>query len=207
MHETHTEDHHEQHHEQHHEPVFNSEEQSKEQFQKEKVYSMIEWDPAHQEPPKTVNVGADIPDLSSFKNMWDQPYKSQHKRIWVAPVHRPEPDIMKRHEYAHHNTEEYDSEHLYPQQQINLPSSHTATIMEEEAPQQYHPEEHHEEHLEQPKEQQNPHYNYDPQYPPAFPWDNVPHHFPAPTRVWLDEQPGKLHEMNCSWPCQCFNLF
>ncbi|CAO3671833.1 unnamed protein product [Rhizopus stolonifer] len=69
-------------------------------------YSMIQWDPAYEDPPNTGSLGADIPDLSSYKNVWDQSLHDQQQHIWVAPVFRPEPEIMKKPEYAHFKQEE-----------------------------------------------------------------------------------------------------
>ncbi|KAI8877773.1 glycosyltransferase family 8 protein [Backusella circina FSU 941] len=70
-----------------------------------KTYSMIEWDPSHQEPPKTGSLTADIPDLSNFKNAWDQPASQS---VWIAPLFHPEPQVMARPEYAQYDTKEYE---------------------------------------------------------------------------------------------------
>lgn len=137
---------------------------------------MIEWDPAHQEPPNTGSLGADIPDLSSFRNVWDQPRNEQAKR-WVAPVHQPEPQIMTKPEYAHHNVHDYAPDAYYAHYEFNPPPPPAPAEPSPEPVVHHH---HHEEH----------HHHYEePQHPPSFPWDNKPDHFPPPTRVWQDEQP------------------
>lgn len=191
---------HEEHHQNHHSEGSNSGEghhqdhshhhednrqHQEEPQKKEKTYSMIEWNPAYQDPPKTGSLGADIPDLSSFKNVWDGPLVQQHRRLWVAPAHQPEPGVMKRPEYANYNTEDYDPEILYPceAQPVHI---------EEEQQEHHHVEEQHQQQEESHQEehhhhQEEHHHHEEPIYPPAFPWDNKPDHFPPPTRVWLDE--------------------
>ncbi|KAG1468189.1 hypothetical protein G6F56_003983 [Rhizopus delemar] len=65
----------------------------------ESVWPTIEWNPAYEDPPKTGQPGAEIPDLSSYQNVWDQSLDDQ---VWVAPVFQPEPEIMMKPEYVHH---------------------------------------------------------------------------------------------------------
>lgn len=150
---------------------------------------MIEWDPAYQEPPNTGSLGADIPDLSSFRNVWDQPRNEQANR-WVAPVHQPEPQIMTKPEYAQYHAHDYAPDAYYApiHHEFNPPAP------AEQEPDVYHPppeEQHHyrqeEEH--QHHQEEHHHYHQEPEHPPSFPWDNKPDHFPPPTRVWQDEQP------------------
>ncbi|KAK4514261.1 uncharacterized protein ATC70_001852 [Mucor velutinosus] len=140
------------------------------EHQAPKEYSMIEWDPAHQEPPNTGSLGADIPDLSSFRNVWDQPRNEQPSR-WVAPLHLPEPRIMTKPEYAHYNPHDYAPDAYY------APIHHEFNPPPAPAEPEPEPVVHHHQHYEEP------------QYPFCFPWDNKPEHFPPPTRVWQDEQP------------------
>lgn len=201
------EEHHEENHEEHEEHYVEQNNNQEEHHQKEiKTYSMIEWDPAYQDPPNTGSLGADIPDLSSFKNVWDQSHIQQQNHIWVAPVHQPEPQIMTKPEYSNYNTDDYDSEHLYPRERYHEVERHQANDHQhEEYHEEYHhEEEHHEEkyheekHLEeQQHEEQHHEYNHHRPgvvYPPCFPWDSIPNHFPAPTRVW---QPAHQQQQ---WP-------
>lgn len=187
---------------------------------------MIEWNPAYQDPPNTGSLGADIPDLSNFENVWDQSYFHQQQHIWVAPVHQPEPQIMTKPEYAHYNTDDYNPELLYPR--------HSAQIEETQHYQEYHHNEeeyhhheeenhqfeeeyshheeehhHHEErnHEEEHNHKQDHHHEesnpHQPRlvHPPSFPWDSIPDHFPAPTRVWLpaDQQRQWPEERTCKY--------
>ncbi|KAL9546212.1 hypothetical protein MBANPS3_006768 [Mucor bainieri] len=166
--------HNDQHHHHHHEEHRHEEHQHHHhhEHQAPKEYSMIEWDPAHQEPPNTGSLGADIPDLSSFRNVWDQPRYEQASR-WVAPVHQPEPQIMTKPEYAHYNAHDYAPDAYY------APIHHEFSPPPAPAEPEPEPVFHH-----------HHHYHYEePQHPPSFPWDNKPDHFPPPTRVWQDEQP------------------
>ncbi|CAO3654350.1 unnamed protein product [Mucor hiemalis] len=150
---------------------------------------MIEWNPAYQDPPKTGYLGADIPDLSYFKNVWDGPVVQQHRRLWVAPAHQPEPGIMKKPEYSNYSTEDYNSEILYPRKAQQVPEEHHLEVTHQEHHIQNHQHESHQEephHYEEPQHFEK-HHHLEPIYPPVFPWDNVPDHFPPPTRVWVEE--------------------
>jgi hypothetical protein len=224
-------------------------------------YCMIEWDPAHQDPPKTGALTAEIPDLSNFKNAWDQP--AVQNNIWVAPLHHPDPKVMTRHEYAEYDTKEYEMaqtqfhhdiiqqhtthhsdetkmEHSYEDQNKEINQYEHMDSSNHE----YHPD-HHQESLnhhqqglakmepviqtighpsifpwepsqheptriwldEQPSLEttipvpsisnnndnnevpvDHEHVTFPPASPPVFPWENVEHHFPPPTRIWQDEQ-------------------
>ncbi|CAO0800128.1 unnamed protein product [Mucor circinelloides] len=192
-HHHHQEHHHQEHHHQeHHHQEHHHNDQHQyhsEQHKAPKEYSMIEWDPAYQEPPNTGSLGADIPDLSSFRNVWDQPRNEQANR-WVAPVHQPEPQIMTKPEYAQYHAHDYAPDAYYApiHHEFNPPAP------AEQEPDVYHPppeEQHHyrqeEEH--QHHQEEHHHYHQEPEHPPSFPWDNKPDHFPPPTRVWQDEQP------------------
>lgn len=183
----HEENHENQHHheENHNHGHHHNHNQHHHHHEEEKTYSMIEWDPAHQEPPKTGRLGADIPDLSYFKNVWDKPHFEQ-QHIWVAPVHQPEPQIMTKPEYANYNTDDYDSEILYPQEHNNRQHQYEAEHKQVEAREIYQEHHQHEEH--------HHHYHHEePVYPPTFPWDSNPDHFPPPTRVWQDEEQVHHH--------------
>lgn len=187
----HEQPHHEYHHRDnhHHEEHHQHEEHHHHEHKEPKEYSMIEWDPAYQEPPNTGRLGADIPDLSSFRNVWDQPRIEQADR-WVAPVHQPEPQIMTKPEYSHYNAHEYAPDAYYApiHHEFNPPAESEPAPEPEPFVQQqdYH---HHEE------PQHHHHYHHEePQHPPSFPWDNKPDHFPPPTRVWQDEQPPQQSE-------------
>ncbi|CEP11683.1 hypothetical protein [Parasitella parasitica] len=167
-----------EHHDYHHQECHNQEEQD---------YSMIEWDPAHQEPPNTGKLGADIPDLSSFRNVWDQP-RNEQTYCWVAPEYHPEPQIMSKPEYSHHKPEEYSPHACYPpiHHESNPPAArepNPVTYSHHEAePEPELVNRHHEQH------------HQEPQKPPSFPWDNKADHFPPPTRIWQDEQPRQQPE-------------
>ncbi|KAI7902232.1 uncharacterized protein BX663DRAFT_561797 [Cokeromyces recurvatus] len=105
-------------------------------------YSMIEWDPAHQEPPKTGKLSANIPDLSNYTNVWDQPLDVQQSHTWVAPVHHPEPEILSKPEYSNYHPDDYAPDAHYSPIHTNYPSH------QQEYPQEQHhhyQEEHHEE--------------------------------------------------------------
>lgn len=128
---------------------------------------MIEWDPAHQGPPNTGNIGANIPELTSFKNVWDQPSSEKQDR-WVAPLYQPEPEIMAKPEYSQYNIDDYEPHHHYPP--IHSEFQSTAPTEKEKPHHHHHEEQHHQ-----------------PEYPPSFPWENVADHFPPPTRIWRQE--------------------
>ncbi|KAG1078213.1 hypothetical protein G6F42_024372 [Rhizopus arrhizus] len=141
----HQEHHHQEHHHQeHHHQEHHHNDQHQyhsEQHKAPKEYSMIEWDPAYQEPPNTGSLGADIPDLSSFRNVWDQPRNEQANR-WVAPVHQPEPQIMTKPEYAQYHAHDYAPDAYYApiHHEFNPPAP------AEQEPDVYHPppeEQHH----------------------------------------------------------------
>lgn len=183
--------HHEDQHQNYHQHEQNLEERHHDEHhhhehKEPKEYSMIEWDPAYQEPPNTGRLGADIPDLSSFKNVWDQPRIEQANR-WVAPVHQPEPQIMTKPEYSHYNAHEYAPDAYYaPIHHEFNPPAVPEPEPEPFVQQQYH-------HHQEPQHQHHYHHE-EHQHPPSFPWDNKPNHFPPPTRVWQDEQPYQQPE-------------
>jgi hypothetical protein len=127
------------------------------------------------------SLGADIPDLSSFKNVWDKPRNEQHD-VWVAPVHQHEPQIMTKPEYSHYNADDYEPDRYYL-------SIHT----------EFHPSSPAKDHWHQHEEQHHhEEYHHRPEYPPSLPWDHVSDHFPPPTRVWLDESTGKFIPFSCT---------
>lgn len=210
----HTEHHEEQDHiqehndDQEHHDVKEQEQPSVHQHKMPKTYSMIEWNPAYEDPPNTGSLGADIPDLSEFKNVWDQSYIQQQQYIWVAPVHQPEPQIMTKPEYAHYNTDDYNPEHLYPRQLTQEDDEYEddeddeyneEPQSSEEDDQQY--EQYREEHHHQKEQQQHHHHQPQVWHPPSFPWDSVPNHFPTPTRVWLplDQQRQWPEDKSCKY--------
>lgn len=133
-------------------------------------------------------MGANIPDLSHYSNAWDQPQQTQNP--WVPPVHQPEPEIMKKPEYAHYNSEDYAPDAYYapihhefnppPVEQHHQENQHQEPYHEES---HHHVEHHHEEH----------HHEY---HPPAFPWEEKENHFPPPSRIWMDEFPQGYQEQS-----------
>lgn len=190
----HEQPHHEyHHHDNHYEEHHQYEKHHHHEHKEPKEYSMIEWDPAYQEPPNTGSLGADIPDLSSFRNVWDQPRIEQADR-WVAPVHQPEPQIMTKPEYSHYNAHEYAPDAYYApiHHEFNPPAEPEPVPEPEPEPEPFVQQQDYHHHQEP---QHHHHYHYEePQHPPSFPWDNKPDHFPPPTRVWQDEQPPQQSE-------------
>ncbi|CEG77103.1 hypothetical protein RMATCC62417_11903 [Rhizopus microsporus] len=152
----------------------------KQQYHDEREpYSMIKWDPAYEEPPNSGSLGADIPDLSSYRNVWDQPLENQ-QHVWVAPVFQPEPEILKKPEYAQF----VEAQQTFQEQEQN--DEHDDGE-EQGRPQEgeygYHQETHDNNNN---SEQQNQNKS-EVSHPIAFPWEANPYHFPVPTRVWQDE--------------------
>ncbi|RCH85765.1 hypothetical protein CU097_004186, partial [Rhizopus azygosporus] len=148
----------------------------KQQYHDEREpYSMIKWDPAYEEPPSSGSLGADIPDLSSYRNVWDQPLENQH--VWVAPVFQPEPEILKKPEYAQFVEAQQTSQE---QEQNDEHNDGKEQGQSQEGEHEYHHDNNNN------SEQQNQN-KPEVSHPIAFPWEANPHHFPAPTRVWQDE--------------------
>ncbi|CEG68051.1 hypothetical protein RMATCC62417_04383 [Rhizopus microsporus] len=152
----------------------------KQQYHDEREpYSMIKWDPAYEEPPSSGSLGADIPDLSSYRNVWDQPLENQ-QHVWVAPVFQPEPEILKKPEYAQFieaqqtsQEQEQNDEHNDGKEQDRL----------QEGEHGYNQKTQDNNNNSEQQNQNKPEVSH----PIAFPWEANPHHFPAPTRVWQDE--------------------
>ncbi|KAI9281082.1 hypothetical protein BY458DRAFT_499542 [Sporodiniella umbellata] len=161
-------------------------------------YSMIQWDPAYEEPPNTGSLGADIPDLSSYKNVWDKSAHDQKQHIWVAPVLHPEPEIMKKPEYAHliekDREEKKKEQHRIEQEKdISQAHIHTREQVQKESHQDLSYQDHHRHrHQESLSEMSIPnptevHTEEHVSKSGAFPWESNPAHFPLPTRIWQDE--------------------
>ncbi|CAO3583876.1 unnamed protein product [Absidia cylindrospora] len=81
------------------------------------MYQTIDWNPAYEAPPNT-GIAANIPDLSTFVNAWDQPFQVQH--VWVPPEPQPLPkmdhDYGFVHEHHQHHEREQTSSPDYQQQ-------------------------------------------------------------------------------------------
>ncbi|KAG1233057.1 hypothetical protein G6F35_001394 [Rhizopus arrhizus] len=132
-------------------------------LQQEGPYTMIHWDPAHEDPPNVGCLGADIPDLSSYRNVWDQSIDDQQQHVWVAPVLQPEPDIMMKPEYAQFRQEtkikDCNQEDVHENTSIHHSIQEKENILLFETQSNHH----------------------------SFPWESNPQHFPVPTRIWQDE--------------------
>lgn len=130
---------------------------------------MIHWDPAHEDPPNVGCLGADIPDLSSYRNVWDQSIDDQQQHVWVAPVLQPEPDIMMKPEYAQFRQEtkikDCNQEEVHENTNIHHSIQEKEKILLFEAQSNHH----------------------------SFPWESNPQHFPVPTRIWQDEYRETTH--------------
>ncbi|RCH88920.1 hypothetical protein CU097_005998 [Rhizopus azygosporus] len=152
----------------------------KQQYHDEREpYSMIKWDPAYEEPPSSGSLGADIPDLSSYRNVWDQPLENQ-QHVWVAPVFQPEPEILKKPEYAQFVEAQQTSQE---QEQNDEHNDGKEQGRSQEGEHRYHQKTHDNNNNSEQQNQNKPEVSH----PIAFPWEANPHHFPAPTRVWQDE--------------------
>ncbi|KAG1054076.1 hypothetical protein G6F43_003887 [Rhizopus delemar] len=141
-------------------------------LQQEEPYTMIHWDPAHEDPPNVGCLGADIPDLSSYRNVWDQSIDDQQQHVWVAPVLQPEPDIMMKPEYAQFRQEtkikDCNQEEVHEDTNIHHSIQEKKKILLFEAQSNHH----------------------------SFPWESNPQHFPVPTRIWQDEYRETTHFEN-----------
>ncbi|KAI8344540.1 hypothetical protein BC941DRAFT_508081 [Chlamydoabsidia padenii] len=78
------------------------------------IYRTIEWNPACESPPNT-GTAANIPDLSSFVNAWDQPFQDQP--IWIAPEPQPIPKLEIDYGFVHENQQHHHHHHHHHEQQ------------------------------------------------------------------------------------------
>lgn len=76
------------------------------------VYHTIDWNPAYESPPNT-GVAANIPDLSSFVNAWDQPFQGQP--VWIAPEPQPIPKMDHDYGFVHETQHHHETNHHQPQ--------------------------------------------------------------------------------------------